>query len=65
MHRIFLDREGRVYNAGTKISNDFDFFQLLRDHGRRAARRFLDEHFEQIGVTSTVDLRSEVPAVKG
>jgi NTE family protein len=65
MHRIFLDREGRVYNAGSKISNDYDFFKLLRDHGRRAARRFLDEHFEQIGVTSTVDLRSEVPAVKG
>jgi NTE family protein len=36
---------------------------MLRDHGRRAARRFLDEHFDDIGVKSTVDLRSEVPAV--
>ena len=64
VHRIILDSEGRHYNAGSKISNDYDFFELLRDNGRRAARRFLDEHFEQIGVASTVDLRSEVPAVK-
>ena len=36
---------------------------MLHDNGRRAARRFLDEHFDDIGVKSTVDLRAEVPAV--
>lgn len=64
MHRIVLDSQGRTYSAGSKVSNDYDFFELLRDNGRRAARRFLDEHFEQIGVASTVDLRGETPAVK-
>jgi hypothetical protein len=33
---------------------------MLRDHGRRAARRFLDEHFEDIGRRSTIDLGSEL-----
>jgi NTE family protein len=63
VHRIVLDSEGKAFTAASKLSNDFEFFEMLRDHGRRAARRFLDEHFEHIGVKSTVDLRSEVPAV--
>jgi NTE family protein len=64
VHRIVLDGAGRAYNASTKLTNDYDFFAMLRDNGRRAARRFLDEHFDDIGVKSTVDLRSEVPAVQ-
>jgi NTE family protein len=63
VHRVVLDSEGKAFTAASKLSNDFDFFELLRDHGRRAARRFLDEHFDDIGVKSTVDLRAEVPAV--
>src|SRR5262245_4573671 len=63
VHRIVLDGEGKAFTAASKLSNDYDFFELLRDHGRRAARRFLDEHFDDIGVKSTVDLRAEVPAV--
>jgi NTE family protein len=63
VHRIVLDSEGKAFTAASKLSNDFEFFEMLRDHGRRAARRFLDEHFDDIGVKSTVDLRSEVPAV--
>jgi len=63
VHRIVLDSAGRYYNASSKLTNDYDFFELLREDGRRAARRFLDEHFDDIGVKSTVDLRAEVPAV--
>jgi NTE family protein len=63
VHRVVLDGEGKAFTAASKLSNDYDFFELLRDHGRRAARRFLDEHFDDIGVKSTVDLRAEVPAV--
>jgi len=63
VHRIVLDSEGKAFTAASKLSNDYEFFEMLRDHGRRAARRFLDEHFDDIGVKSTVDLRSEVPAV--
>jgi NTE family protein len=35
---------------------------MLRVSGRRAARRFLDEHFDDIGVKSTVDLHGEAQA---
>jgi NTE family protein len=62
VHRIVLDGEGKAYTADTKLSTDYDFFELLRDNGRRAARRFLDAHFGDIGVRSTVDLRGELEA---
>ena len=65
VHRIVMDSQGRNYTAASKASNDYDFFELLRDAGRRAARRFIDEHFDDIGVASTLDMRGEVPAVKG
>jgi NTE family protein len=64
VHRIVMDSQGRNYTAASKASNDYDFFELLRDAGRRAARRFIDEHFDDIGVASTLDMRGEVPAVK-
>jgi len=35
---------------------------MLRASGRRAARRFLNEHFDDIGVRSTFDLRAEAQA---
>ncbi len=63
VHRVVLDGAGRAYDGSRKLANDYDFFELLRDTGRRTARRFLDEHFDDIGVKSTVDLRAEVPAV--
>jgi NTE family protein len=59
VHRIVL---GAEYEATTKISTDFDFFQSLHVNGKRAARRFLDQHFDDIGVKSTVDLRAEAQA---
>jgi NTE family protein len=49
-------------DAESKLNNDFDFFQLLHKTGVRAARRFLDAHFDDIGVRSTLDLAAEVKA---
>ena len=48
--------------AESKLNTDFDFFSMLHQLGRRAARRFLDAHFDDIGRRSTVDLRAEVTA---
>jgi NTE family protein len=59
VHRIVL---GPEYDATSKISTDFDFFQSLHVNGKRAARRFLDQHYDDIGVKSTVDLRAEAQA---
>ena len=41
------------------MQNDYEFFQLLRKLGQRAARRFLDEHYANIGASS-IDLNAEV-----
>jgi len=62
VHRIVLDRFGDQLNAASKISTDYDFFETLHVSGKRAARRFLDDHFDDIGVKSTVDLLAEAQA---
>jgi len=62
IHRIVLDRFGTHFDAYSKLSTDYDFFDMLHVSGMRAARRFLDDHFDDIGVKSTVDLRAEAQA---
>jgi len=62
VHRIVLDRSGTHLDAASKLSTDYDFFEMLRVSGRGAARRFLDRHFDDIGNKSTVDLRAEAQA---
>jgi NTE family protein len=59
VHRIVLERFGTHFDSFSKLSTDYDFFEMLRLSGKRAARRFLDEHFNDIGKKSTVDLRAE------
>jgi NTE family protein len=61
-HRIVLADGQKAYSADTKLSTDYDFFRMLHTNGRRAARRFLDAHFDDIGVRSTFDLRAEAQA---
>jgi NTE family protein len=62
VHRIVLDRFGTHFDSFSKLSTDYDLFEMLRTVGKRAARRFLDEHFDDIGVKSTVDLQAEAAA---
>lgn len=59
IHRIDLGAFGTKLTASTKLKTDFEFFELLRRAGQRAARRFLDCHFDAIGVRSTIDLAAE------
>jgi NTE family protein len=61
-HRIALSDGQKAYSADTKLSTDYDFFRMLRTNGRRAARRFLNAHFDDIGVRSTFDLGAEARA---
>src|SRR5580658_10173384 len=62
VHRIVLERFGTHFDAMSKLSTDYDFFEMLHVSGKRAARRFIDEHFDDIGKKSTVDLRAEARA---
>jgi NTE family protein len=63
VHRIALSVNG--LDADSKLKNDYDFFQMLHGAGRRAARKFLDAHFDDIGVRATVDLAAEIKAEWG
>jgi NTE family protein len=62
VHRIALDSTFRTLTAGSKLNSDFDFFQMLKKGGDRAARNFLSAHFDDIGLRSTVDLQAEAKA---
>jgi len=59
IHRIDLGSFGTRLTASSRLSNDYGFFDLLFRAGQRAARRFLDQHFDKIGVTSSIDLAEE------
>jgi len=61
-HRITLGGGLGNYATDTKLETDYDFFRTLHAAGRRAARQFLDEHYDDIGVRSTFDLRAEAQA---
>jgi NTE family protein len=62
VHRIALESAFKELTADTKLDSDFAFFELLRDGGQRAGRDFLTEHFDDLGVRSTVDLGEEAKA---
>ena len=65
VHRIVLEGLGERLSSSSKLRNDFESLELLRKVGQRAARRFLDAHYGDIGVRSSVDLQAEVYSERG
>jgi NTE family protein len=59
IHRIDLGGLGIRLAGSSKMKTDFDFFELLHRAGQRAARKFLEQHFDDIGRQSTIDLAAE------
>ena len=59
IHRIDLGGLGTRLAASSKMKTDYDFFELLHRAGMRAAKKFLDNHFDDIGRRSTIDLAAE------
>jgi NTE family protein len=53
MHRIVLG-EQQPLASGSRLNNDYEFFESLRAAGRRATQRFLEAHFDDIGVRGTI-----------
>jgi NTE family protein len=62
VHRIALDSTFKELTAGSKLNSDFDFFQMLKKGGQTAAEKFLKDHFDDIGLRSTIDLAAEAKA---
>ena len=65
VHRIVLEGLGERLSSSSKLRNDFESLELLRKIGQRAARRFLDQHYDDVGVRSSVDLTTEVYSERG
>jgi len=59
-HRVVLDHPAKDLDTASKLNTDYDFFLMLRKNGQRAMRRFLDAHYDDIGVRSTVDVDAEL-----
>jgi NTE family protein len=62
VHRVALDGAFKELTADSKLDSDFAFFALLRNGGQRAGHDFLDKHFDDLGVRSTVDIAAEAQA---
>lgn len=60
MHRIDAGKELQGYGAATKFKADWAFFLELHEAGRKAGKAFLKRSFDEIGVTGTMDIRSEL-----
>jgi NTE family protein len=59
IHRIDLGPLGTRLAASSKMKTDYDFLDVLHRAGQRAAGKFLDRHFGDIGRHGTVDLAAE------
>jgi NTE family protein len=59
LHRIELGELGKRLESSTRLKTDYDFFDLLFRAGQRAGRRFLEQHFDDIGERSSLDDTAE------
>lgn len=57
IHSIFSDELMRTLSVASKFSPDWGFLVYLRDAGRRTADAWLQAHYDDIGIKSSVDLR--------
>ncbi len=59
IHTIDAEAELSQFGASSKLNSDWEFFTYLHDLGQRKAKRFLQLHFDTIGVESTTDIREK------
>lgn len=60
VHRIEATEQINPLSASSKLNSEWEFLTHLRDIGRESARAFLDQHYDSLGVQSTLDLMDEV-----
>jgi NTE family protein len=58
VHMIEAEAEMAELGASSKLDTDWRFLTELRDLGRAAAGRWLDEHFDKLGRESSIDVRA-------
>lgn len=60
IHRIDGAEQLKAFSAGSKLDCSWPFMTGLRDIGRAAAKNWLDQHYDDIGMRGTIDLRAEI-----
>lgn len=60
VHRIEATEQINPLSSSSKMISEWSFLTHLRDIGREAAKKFLDEHYDNIGVESSLDLEHEI-----
>lgn len=58
IHVINAEEDLEPFNASSKFNAEWRFLIHLRDLGRKAAERWLDKTYDNIGIQSSVDIRS-------
>jgi NTE family protein len=57
LHVIEAQDELNKFGAASKLNANYDFFLQLREIGVKAAQKFLDAHFDDLGVRATMNLQ--------
>lgn len=59
LHRIDAMAAMKDHAASSKLDTSWSFFQELHAAGRKAAKAWLQKHYDDVGVRQTLDLRAE------
>src|SRR5262249_42768898 len=59
IHLIYSQNHMHEFDASSKMSTDWEFFQFLKTLGRQACEHWLHEHHKDIGVKSSVNIREK------
>jgi NTE family protein len=59
VHAIRSDDVMSAFSVASKFNTDWDFLTQLRDLGRQAAELWLDTHFDDLNVRSSVDVQQD------
>lgn len=59
LHSIRADDALGDLSSSSKLVTDWNFIQMLKERGRKAAQEWMGAHHDDIGVRGTVDIRRE------
>lgn len=59
MHLIYSPSQMHNLNASSKVNADWDFFQFLKEIGRKDAETWLKNHWGDIGERSSINIREK------
>lgn len=59
IHSIRSDEEMAIHSVSSKMNTEWNFLTYLRDKGREVAKIWLEENFDTLGKSSSIDIDKE------